>query len=145
MAKFKYSMQNILDIKIKLENQAKNEFAEANAKYQLEQDKLQELVLKRLRYEEILKNSLSGDLDIRNINNCKNDIGSIKSIIRTQLANVKKADDELEQKRMSLNELMKDRKTHEKLKEKTFEEFQKEEKDSESKEIDELVSYNYNS
>ncbi len=145
MAKFKYSMQNILDIKIKLENQAKNEFAEANAKYQLEQDKLQELVLKRLRYEEILKNSLSGDLDIRNINNCKNDIGSIKSIIRTQLANVKKAEDELEQKRMSLNELMKDRKTHEKLKEKTFEEFQKEEKDSESKEIDELVSYNYNS
>lgn len=145
MAKFKYSMQNILDIKIKLENQAKNEFAEANAKYQLEQDKLQELVIKRLRYEEILKNSLSGDLDIRNINNCKNDIGSIKSIIRTQLANVKKAEDELEQKRMSLNELMKDRKTHEKLKEKTFEEFQKEEKDSESKEIDELVSYNYNS
>ncbi len=28
MGKFKYSMQNILDIKIKLETQAKNEFSE---------------------------------------------------------------------------------------------------------------------
>ncbi len=30
MGKFKYSMQNILDIKIKHETQAKNEFSEAN-------------------------------------------------------------------------------------------------------------------
>lgn len=33
MGKFKYSMQNILDIKIKLETQAKNEFSEANRAY----------------------------------------------------------------------------------------------------------------
>ncbi len=145
MAKFKYSMQNILDIKIKLETQAKNEFSEANAKYQIEKDKLQELVLKRVQYEEKLKNSLSGDLNITDISINKKDINSIKSVIRTQLANVKKAEDELEEKRIALNELMKDRKTHEKLREKKFEEFQKDEKDSESKEIDELVSFTYNS
>ena len=145
MTKFKYSMQNILDIKIKLETQAKNEFSEANAKYQIEKDKLQELVLKRVQYEEKLKNSLSGDLNITDISINKKDINSIKSVIRTQLANVKKAEDELEEKRIALNELMKDRKTHEKLREKKFEEFQKDEKDSESKEIDELVSFTYNS
>ncbi len=145
MAKFRYSMQNILDIKIKLETQAKNEFSEANAKYQLEKDKLQELVLKRVQYEEKLKNSLSGELNITDISINKKDINSIKSVIRTQLANVKKAEDELEEKRIALNELMKDRKTHEKLREKKFEEFQKDEKDSESKEIDELVSFTYNS
>lgn len=145
MAKFKYSMQNILDIKIKLETQAKNEFSEANAKYQIEKDKLQELVLKRVQYEEKLKNSLSGELNITDISINKKDINSIKSVIRTQLANVKKAEDELEEKRIALNELMKDRKTHEKLREKKFEEFQKDEKDSESKEIDELVSFTYNS
>ncbi len=145
MAKFKYNMQNILDIKIKLETQAKNEFSEANAKYQIEKDKLQELVLKRVQYEEKLKNSLSGDLNITDISINKKDINSIKSVIRTQLANVKRAEDELEEKRIALNELMKDRKTHEKLREKKFEEFQKDEKDSESKEIDELVSFTYNS
>ena len=61
------------------------------------------------------------------------------------LMNVKKAEDMLEVKRVALNELMKERKTHEKLRDKKFEDFQKEEKDNESKEIDQLVSFTYNS
>lgn len=72
-------------------------------------------------------------------------INSLKSAIRTQLMNVKKAEDMLEVKRVALNELMKERKTHEKLRDKKFEDFQKEEKDNESKEIDQLVSFTYNS
>ena len=39
---------------------------------------------------------------------------------------------------------MKDRKIHEKLKEKAFDEFKLELNDQEKKEIDELVSFNYN-
>lgn len=145
MAKFKYSMQNILDIKLKLETQARNEFSIANQRYQVEKDKLQELVLKRVEYETILKDSLSGSLNVSEIMITKNGIATIKSAIRSQLSNVKKAEDELEIKRNALSELVKDRKTHEKLKEKAFEEFQKELKDSESKEIDEVVSFTYNS
>ena len=144
MAKFKYSMQNILEIKMKLETQAKNEFSIANRKYQTEKDRLDELVLKRVGYETRLKESLCGELHIRDINNLKKDINSIKSAIRTQLSNVKKAEDELEIKRYALNELMKERKTHEKLREKKFDEFQKEERDNESKEIDQLVIFTYN-
>ena len=144
MAKFKYSMQNILEIKMKLETQAKNEFSIANRKYQTEKDRLDELVLKRVGYETRLKESLCGELNIRDINNLKKDINSIKSAIRTQLSNVKKAEDELEIKRYALNELMKERKTHEKLREKKFDEFQKEERDNESKEIDQLFSFTYN-
>lgn len=144
MEKFKYSMQNILEIKMKLETQAKNEFSIANRKYQTEKDRLDELVLKRVGYETRLKESLCGELNIRDINNLKKDINSIKSAIRTQLSNVKKAEDELEIKRYALNELMKERKTHEKLREKKFDEFQKEERDNESKEIDQLVSFTYN-
>ena len=144
MANFKYSMQNILEIKMKLETQAKNEFSIANRKYQTEKDRLDELVLKRVGYETRLKESLCGELNIRDINNLKKDINSIKSAIRTQLSNVKKAEDELEIKRYALNELMKERKTHEKLREKKFDEFQKEERDNESKEIDQLVSFTYN-
>ena len=144
MAKFKYSMQNILEIKMKLETQAKNEFSIANRKYQTEKDRLDELVLKRVGYETRLKESLCGELNIRDINNLKKDINSIKSAIRTKLFNVKKDEDELEIKRYALNELMKERKTHEKLREKKFDEFQKEERDNESKEIDQLVSFTYN-
>lgn len=68
MGKFKYSMQNILDIKIKLETQAKNEFSEANRAYLIEKEKLEELFKKRAVYEAALKEQLSGSLNISEIN-----------------------------------------------------------------------------
>ena len=129
----------------KLETQAKNEFSEANRAYLIEKEKLEELFKKRAVYEAALKEQLSGSLNISEINICKKNINSLKSAIRTQLMNVKKAEDMLEVKRVALNELMKERKTHEKLRDKKFEDFQKEEKDNESKEIDQLVSFTYNS
>ena len=55
MAKFKYRMQNILDVKMKLESQAKIAYGIANQKYLDEQQKLQEIVLRRNSYERILK------------------------------------------------------------------------------------------
>lgn len=134
-----------MNIKIKLETQAKNEFSEANRAYLTEKEKLEELFKKRAVYEAALKEQLSGSLNISEINICKKNINSLKSAIRTQLMNVKKAEDMLEVKRVALNELMKERKTHEKLRDKKFEDFQKEEKDNESKEIDQLVSFTYNS
>ena len=39
MARFRYRMQNILDVKEKLESQAKNEFAIANARLAEEEEK----------------------------------------------------------------------------------------------------------
>jgi flagellar FliJ protein len=46
--------------------------------------------------------------------------------------------------RQKLNQVMIERKTHEKLKEKAFEEYKKQLDDYEKKEIDELISYSYN-
>ena len=77
MGKFKYSMQNILDIKIKLETQAKNEFSEANRAYLIEKEKLEELFKKRAVYEAALKEQLSGSLNISEINICKKNINSL--------------------------------------------------------------------
>ena len=82
MGKFKYSMQNILDIKIKLETQAKNEFSEANRAYLIEKEKLEELFKKRAVYEAALKEQLSGSLNISEINICKKNINSLKSAIQ---------------------------------------------------------------
>ena len=64
MAKFKYRMQNILDVKTKLETQAKNEYAVANQKYLSEQEKLSQLVLRRVDYEENLKKLLSDKINV---------------------------------------------------------------------------------
>lgn len=144
MAKFKYRMQNILDVKLKLESQAKIAYSEANQKYLDEQKKLQELMLRRIGYEKELKNLMSGIIDVKKISNARADVNSIKTLIRRQSVVVHKAQMELENARNHLNELMKDRKTHEILKEKAFEEFKQEIKAEEGKEIDELVSYTYN-
>ena len=144
MAKFKYRMQNILDVKTKLETQAKNEYAVANQKYLSEQEKLSQLVLRRVDYEENLKKLLSDKINVVKISNARKDVNTMKTIIRSQMFEVKKAQDELEIKRKLLSDVMIERKTHEKLKEKAFEDFKKELKATEAKEIDELVSYTFN-
>lgn len=144
MAKFKYRMQNILDIKTKLETQAQNEYGIANRKYLEEQAALQELMIRRVEYEKRLKELVEGTLDIKSINNARNDVNNIKTLVRRQMMEVHKAEIVLEKTRNELNEKMKERKTHEKLKEHALDEFKADLQMAETKEIDELVSYTFN-
>ena len=88
MAKFTYKMQNILDIKYKLE--------------------------------------------------------TMKGAIRNQTLAVHVAERNLESARKHLQNVMIERKTHEILKDKAFEEFKKELEREESKAVDELVSFTHN-
>ena len=74
---------------------------------------------------------------------CRQAIDVMKSKQRSQMMNVHAAERNVELARKQLNEAMVERKTHEKLKEKAFEEFKQELLHEESKEIDELVSYTY--
>ena len=144
MAKFKYRMQNILDIKMKLESQAKIAYGIANQKYMEEQKKLQEIMLRRASYERVLKESMMGTIDVRQVSNARADVNTMKTIMRRQMIEVHKAERALEDARKALNEVMMERKTHEKLKEKAFEQFKADLNAEESKEIDQLVSYTYN-
>lgn len=143
MAKFVYRMQNILDIKLKMENQRKIAFGMANAKLAEEQNKLQKILVQRAGYEKQAKELVSGTLNVQKIRECRQAIDTMKSLQRTQMMNVHAAEKDVEQARVLLNEVMIERKTHEKLREKAFEEFKKEIAQAESKEIDELVSYGY--
>ncbi|MBQ3560003.1 MAG: flagellar export protein FliJ [Agathobacter sp.] len=144
MAKFRYRMQNILDVKMKLESQAKIAYGIANQKYLEEQKKLQEIILRRASYEKILKESMMGTIDVRQVSHARADVNTMKTLMRRQMIEVHKAEMQMEDARKALNEVMMERKTHEKLKEKAFEQFKEELKAEESKEIDQLVSYTYN-
>ena len=55
MAKFLYSMQNVLNIKERLETQAKTEFAEMNNRLSIEQDTMRRLVKRMNMYEQLTK------------------------------------------------------------------------------------------
>ena len=143
MAKFTYRMQNILDIKVKMENQAKIAYGIANSKLMEEQGKLREIVVRKAGYEREAKELVSGNIDVHKIKENKKAIETMKSKQRTQMMNVHVAEKNLEAARVRLNNVMIERKTHEKLKEIAFEEFKQEIQYAENKEIDELVSYTY--
>jgi flagellar FliJ protein len=143
MAKFIYKMQNILEIKYRLEDQAKTNYANARAKLNEEQEKLRRLIEKQAYYENQMRMLMSSRLDILEIKICKSAIEKTKTDIRQQILQITVAERYLEQARVKLYEVMNDRKIHEKLKENAFEDFMKELNAQESKEIDELVSYTY--
>ncbi len=143
MAKFTYRMQNILDIKIKMENQAKLAYGIANRRLSEEQEKLQQIFLQKASYEHRARELVSGTLKVQEIRECRNAIDVMKVRQRAQMMNVHAAEKNAEQARAELNRLMVERKTQEKLRERAFEEFKQELAYAEGKEIDELVSYTY--
>ena len=143
MAKFRYRMQSILEIKKKLEEQAKNEFAAARAALNEEEDKLEQLKKRKEAYEDEGRALRENTLNIMDIIENKEALLRMDEFIADQQLNVKRAQDRMEEARLDLQTAMQESKTQEKLREKAFEQFVKEENKRESKEIDELVSYTY--
>ena len=143
MAKFVYRMQNILELKQKLEEQEKANFGMATAKFNEEQQKLKDLMIKQAGYERRLRDLSVGAIDIKEIKTCKNAISSMKVALRDQMIALSKAQKAMDVARKKLNEVMMERKMHEKLREHAFEEFLDEIDYEEGKITDELVSYSY--
>lgn len=143
MAKFRYRMQSILEIKKKLEEQAKNEFAAARAALNEEEDKLEQLKKRKEAYEDEGRALRENTLNIMDIIENKEALLRMDEFIADQQLNVKRAQDRMEKARLALQSAMQESKTQEKLREKAFGQFVKEENKRESKEIDELVSYTY--
>ena len=143
MAKFRYRMQSILEIKKKLEEQAKNEFAAARAALNEEEDKLEQLKKRKEAYEDEGRALRENTLNIMDIIENKEALLRMDEFIADQQLNVKRAQDRMEEVRLALQTAMQESKTQEKLREKAFEQCVKEENAKESKEIDELVSYTY--
>lgn len=143
MAKFVYNMQSILDIKYKLENQEKIAYANAQAALMKEEEKLEQFRKRKLYYEDKMRGSMQEALDVRELYECNQGIELMKEAIKNQKIQVAKAQVVVDKAQERLNEAVIERKTHEKLRENAFEEFVHELNAAESKEIDELVSYNY--
>lgn len=144
MAKFVYKMQNILEIKYKLETQAKTAYAEANNKLIEEELKLDAIYDDINGYEEEIRSISRSGLDVTKLKWCSEAIEIKKLAAEEQKVAIEKARKQLEQARIKLNEVMVDRKTHEKLREHAFEDFKQELAYAEKKEVDELVSFKFN-
>ncbi len=143
MAKFIFKLQSILDIKLKLETQAKIAYGQAAEKLKQEEVLLQGLIIQRTTYERRAVDLVSGTINVRDIRENRQSIEIMKTKIRAQMMVVHAAEKQVEAARLKLNEVMIERKTFEKLREKAFEEFKQEVAYEENQTVNELVSYTY--
>lgn len=143
MAKFRYRMQSILDIKYQLETQAKMELGKAQMALNEEQEKLQRLIDRKAAYLEEGRRLREDAISVNDLRDNRNAVLIMDDLIVAQRIEVAKAAEVVELARQKLTEIMQERKMHEKLKEKALLEFLEEEKRAEAKVVDELTSYTY--
>lgn len=143
MARFRYRMQNILDIKSKLEEQEKNNFATAQRKLVEEEDLLKAALGKREALAEEARQMRGAALNILELKENEYARKYADEQVKKQQLNVLVAEKNVEVARLKMQKAIQERKVHEKLKEHAFEEFLQEENATEIKEIDELTSYTH--
>lgn len=143
MAKFKYKMQNILNIKLKLEEQVKMDFAAKMRTLNEEEEKLSVIQKRKHLFDLEGKKLRSENLNILKLKENNEAIKILIEEIEKQRGCVEKAKKNVELAREQLRVAMQERKTQEKLSENAFEVFKKEINAQESKEVDELTSYTY--
>ena len=143
MAKFIYRMQSILDIKIKMEEQARMEFATARIRLDEEEEKLNHFIARKSDYEEEGRRLRKDSLQVFEIRENRQAIERMDELILFQKDAVLRAERVLDEARMRLQSAMQESKSQEKLKERAFEDFLRELSAQEAKEVDELTSYTY--
>lgn len=143
MGRFIFGLQNVLDIKEKVEAQSRQDFAAAQALLQEQEDKLKSLYERK---EQILiegQELLKGKLEFREIDENRLSGEYVDRKIEEQKVNVNKAAANVERARRKMSDAMAERKTYDKLREKALNEFLAEENRAEGKVVDELTSYTY--
>jgi len=143
MKKFRYNMENILQVKLKLEDQAKIIYGNARLRLTKEEQKLAQMEKKKTSYEDEMRTLITNKLNIINIGHCEEAIKIMTANIKQQTIIVKNAVQRLEVARIRLSDAMVERKTHEKLKEKSRDNYLLEFDAEERKEVDELNSFHY--
>ena len=141
MSVFRFRMQSILDMKAKLEEQAKVEFAQAQHKLAEEQELLAQVQKRKedyIAYGIELRNQV---IDVQEILDNKKAIECTKELEKQQQLAVNVAQKAVDAAGRKMMEARTQTKTYEKLREHAFDEFLQEESRAENKEIDELNSY----
>ena len=143
MAVYRYKLQGILDIKDKLETQAKQEFANANIKLLEEEALLEEI---RKRKNEYIEEGFKLRLEVIDpvaIDINKRAVEVMEDEEKKQELEVAVARKNVDAARKKMMDARTETRIYEKLKENDFKEFMIEEGKAESKEIDELNSFRF--
>ncbi len=143
MKGFKFRLDSLLNIKEKLEQQAKIAYGEEVSKLNEEKKKLDDLYVSKEENTQKQRESFTGTIDIFSFEQYRNYSTKLDEMIFNQIQAIKVQEIKTEEAREKLAEIIKERKAFEKLKEKELEQFKKDVQLAEDKLVDELVTYKF--
>ena len=143
MKKFRYSMQSLLVIKQKLEDQAKAAYGAVKLRLAEEEERMRVLQQRRAAYVEEKRQVMATRLDVPKLNRLQMAVEAMDDQIVRQKQNIKKAEAAVRAAEERLVESMTERKTQERLRENAFDNYRQEMNAEEQKEIDERTSFRY--
>lgn len=143
MAKFHYSMENILRIKEKIEEQKRMALGQAMASYQYELSIAEEISGKLTTYLSIFYDTQDNKVDAMQIRIVSQQVSFYEQALKNQKDVVSRALDLVEMKRTELRQALQEKQIQEKLREKALEQYLEEEKLKEQQLLDEVVGYRY--
>ncbi|MFV0502709.1 MAG: flagellar export protein FliJ [Lachnospirales bacterium] len=140
---FKFNFETLLSIKEKMEDKKKNEYGIEIVKLENEKNKLKTMEERRVDLLEEMKSILTKSIKPMELSGINMYIGKIDNDIINQKKVVERQEGKVVEKQQELIEAMTEKKSYEKLKSNAYEEYVKENKIKEQKQIDELVSYKH--
>ena len=141
---FRFKLQRILDLKLKQEDEKKNQIATIMQAIKTKEDELEALTSEKKQKEFSLNDNRKRGISILEIRNINQYLLFLDKKINTLRFEISSLESNLNQKRLEYLELQKERKTFEKLKEKDYEKYLYNEKKEEEKMIDQIVTFNKN-
>lgn len=143
MKKYKYKLDNLLNIKEKLEKKEEMELKRLNEIVNMKKIELEYIKVQKQKTIIKQKNNVSKSINILETRTSNTYLSRLKVDIEKKEEEVNKAIDIAKKQKEKLIEFSKERKILEKLKEKNYELYLDESKKNEQKEIDEIVSSKY--
>ena len=141
---FRFKLQRVLDLKLKQEDEKKNQIATLMQAIKTKEDELEALISEKKQKEFSLNDNRKRGISILQIRNINQYLLFLDKKINTLRFEISSLESNLNQKRLEYLELQKERKTFEKLKEKDYEKYLYNEKKEEEKMIDQIVTFNKN-
>ncbi|MDF1616828.1 flagellar export protein FliJ [Petrocella sp. FN5] len=143
MAKFHYSMENILNVKTKIEEQKKMELAKAMMAHKVEIKKQEAIKAELDTTIEDFRERQKQSHSVSEFKRLSHNVNYYEKAYKAQKEVVVKAKEKVEAKRKALQNALEEKKIQEKLKEKALDVFIEEEKYKEIKMLDEIVGFRY--
>lgn len=144
MPKFNFKLQPMLNLKMQLEDQLKNELGKATQKLEFEKNRLSHIENEREEQINRINTESSQGITIEKLKEYGVYISYLKARIEAQKENVNYAHKIVDKYREELIKAVQERDMLEKLKEKKFQEYMLEMNREEQKLNDEIISYNFN-